>query len=144
MTPLTTNRAGKSFAGDCAVARKQVVDTRRMTITMKVTEDSSKSGICFVAPSLTGYVHNGEDDGDAHRVCVKLLDAFSGTLESDETGPVPLFPTDTASGWRCCGNPRKGAPLCRRRSWQPRRPNTPALPSPVISLTRRGQRGILC
>ncbi|CAM9357548.1 unnamed protein product [Ectocarpus sp. 12 AP-2014] len=66
-----------------------------MAVLMEGMDNSSKRGACHVHPSLADYIYNEDDlqrgqQGDAHLILMKLLDALSVASESGGTAGMLL------------------------------------------------------
>ncbi|CAM9610950.1 unnamed protein product [Ectocarpus fasciculatus] len=94
--PSTPNRAGTSSTDAAKEKQEQLAATRGMATMMKAMGKPSEAPVGFVNPSLQKFIYNGRDDlrrgqqGDAHQVLMKLLDAFSVASKGDEPARVSL------------------------------------------------------
>ncbi|CBJ31209.1 similar to deubiquitinating enzyme 3 [Ectocarpus siliculosus] len=105
-----TNAPGNSSTRAAKEKREKQLATRGMAMLMKRMDIPSRRGACHVHPSLANYIYNEDDlqrgqQGDAHLILMKLLDALSvasesgGTVSSgkdtkEHTLTVPLLSAD--------------------------------------------------
>ncbi|CAN0055028.1 unnamed protein product, partial [Ectocarpus sp. 4 AP-2014] len=116
----TTNAADNRSKRAEKEKHEMQLATRGMAVLMEGMDNSSRRGACHVHPSIADFIYNEDDlqrdqQGDAHLILMKLLDALSVASESCGTAGMLLkeavsgmTPTVTTRRVCSCGHVSSG------------------------------------